>query len=111
MIRRFKNIFAVAIAATALMSSTLVSAQGGFQGNKAIIGIDIGDSGELIIRFDSNLGCGSPYVKISRNQYYYSDMYAMALTAQASSKLLNVYVSGCEGEYSRVARMVSGLVF
>jgi len=111
MISRLKTSLATALIIAALMGSTSASAQYGFNGNKSIIGLDIGDSSELIIRFDSDLGCGSPLAKVSRTQPYYNEMYAMALTAQANNKPLNVYVSGCEGSYSRIVRMVSGFVF
>lgn len=108
MIRRLKTSCGVAVIVAALMS-TPASA---FAGLKAILGIDIGDSGSLILRLDSNTYCGTAFAIVSRNEPYYNDMYAMALTAQATNKPVNVYVGSCDSQgKAQIVRMVTGSVF
>ena len=109
MIRRLKSSFAIAVAVAALVGSTPALA---FEGLKGIIGVDIGDSGQLIIRFDSNTSCGTPVAFVNRTELYYNDMYAMVLTAQANGKPINPYVGACDVQgKAQIVRLITGFVW
>lgn len=91
---------------------TASTASAGFLGNRSIIGIDVGDTNRMIIRLSGDPICqGTTFVYVNKSDAWYSDMLAMALSAFAASKPINVYIPGCDGESARVLRMVQGVTY
>ena len=107
-----KRALLVAMGAITLATAAFTPAQAGFVGPKSVVGLDVGDSGSLYIRLSDNPLCGSPIVYVPRSTAYYTDMLAMALTAQTANKPLNVWIENCDANgIGVVVRMVTGTVF
>lgn len=95
---------AIAVAASA--------GTGGFQGPRAVVGCDVGDTDLLYIRFADAGSCRALGI-VPKGKPYYNDMLAMTISAYNASKPLNVYFSTCpdDGRPAEIVRMVHGAVF
>lgn len=101
-----------AILVTALFSTSAEGGTGGFQGPRAIVGYDVGDTDVLYIKFSDPGACNSMAL-VPKGKPYYNDMLAMTISAYNSGKPLNVYLNGCpsDGRPAEIVRMVQGVVF
>ncbi|MDP5279150.1 hypothetical protein Q9Q95_09455 [Sphingomonas sp. DG1-23] len=105
-----RKLFAAAVAAVfGLIPAT---AEAGFTTASTVVGVDVGDSGVLYIRFADSTFCGSPLVYVPRTAVYYSDALAIALSALSTGKKLAVWIPACEGTGAQLAvRFVHGQVW
>lgn len=99
-------------AAAAILGLVPATAEAGFTTASTVVGVDVGDSGVLYIRFADPTFCGSPIVYVPRTAAYYSDALAVALSALSSGKKLAVWIPTCEGTGAQLAlRFANGYVW
>ena len=77
-----------------------------------IIGMDVGDTGSLILRLSANTVCGGPLVYVGSNQPYYKDMLTLASVAYSTGKEVRVWIDSCDTEQRGViVRLAVGPVW
>ena len=59
------------------------------------------DPSDVVIELDNAGNCGSKYFHIQRSNPNFKEMTAVALTALANGKKLNLFVSGCLNQGDR----------
>lgn len=88
------------------------SRAGGFSASMPIIGMDVGDTAALYIRFPSATECGTPLAYVRNSSPYYKEMLAVALQAYALGKDVRVWVASCDVNNNAViVRLAMGTVW
>lgn len=104
----------IAATCTALLLGSMASLSfaEGFSPPLEIRGIDVGDTGSLVIRFTANTECGDSLASIPNTQPFYKDMMALANLAYTTKQPIRVWVSTCNSQrVANVVRMVIGTVW
>ena len=87
------------------------TAQAYWIGDKSIVGIDIGDTGQMIIRLDSHTQCNSPFIYIESWRPWYKEMFALANSAFMANKKINGWVNCAADNRGEMVRMFVGPVY
>ena len=110
-----KKTFRQCLAAFAAMVTLAASAPvfaAGFTPSLPIQGIDVGNTGVMILRLGANTECGTPLAIVDSSQPYYKDMVALASMAYTTGQTVTVWVASCNPQNQAiVVRMVIGTVW
>jgi len=99
------------IAAALSISSGPANANG-WTPASSVVGLDVGDSNRLYIRFADVTQCGTHIIFIPRAAPYYADALAIALSSLSTGKKLTVWIAACDGANPPEAvRIVNGTVW
>jgi hypothetical protein len=99
--------------ATGMLLTTIgnISAAG-FTVPLQIIGMDVGDTNALYLRFSANTECGTPYALVAAAQPYYKDIVTIASVAYTTQQDVRVWVSSCNSAGTAViSRVAVGTVW
>lgn len=91
----------IAIAALCMLCHSYQSHANSYNGTQQVLSVDIHDSGRVLILLANAAnteGCATAptnYVVLDKNSLRFKEMYAMALLAVATGKLVSAWVNGC----------------
>jgi hypothetical protein len=96
----------------ALLAGFSQSASASFSQPLTIVGVDVGDSGVLYLRFAEQTPCGSYFAYVPQSAPYYESALAIAIAAYSSGKKVAVSIPTCDGANPAEAkRLILGATF
>jgi hypothetical protein len=99
-------------AAIVALGLTPATAGAGFTTASTVLGVDVGNTGVVYIRFADATMCGSHIVYVPRTAAYYNDAVAIAMSALSTGKKLSVWIDACPGQgYPEAVRLANGYVW
>lgn len=106
-----ERITSLAIALCVALPALPGRAATGFQGSAEILGIDVGNTGYLILRLNQVNTCGGSLVQVPQTAAFYKDMLVSAQLAYVNQQPINVWVDSCTGQIGNIVRMETGVVW
>jgi hypothetical protein len=107
-----KKLLRTIVVGIAAVLSCSYAAGTGFTPPLQIVGLDVGNTEALIIKFGANTECGTSLAYVPAAQPYYKDVLALASSAYITGQAVQVWVAACNWDNkAQVVRLVVGSVW